>query len=380
MEDMFNADENLSRMQAIFAEREKQYTEREADFKRRRESFAALEEKLTSLKADVEEREKKVAEKEKALEQQIAEKEAAYKIKDAELDEREKRVISLEEQLKQDKTAFENEKSGAYLKVKLEEEQLKNERLKVKREAEALEYEKEMGNIGVEVLREDLSNYIPKSEVHTHYLLRSEVEENYIPRSEHEKKVEELEQSVAALQQAKTELFRKMFGRGGDNADNMDATNTNREQTLDSKSEKKDDLPEKEDALEKPEVRETTEATRDLTVEYLKEYLIDQIDFKTPQVRHAEDGDLLESSIGKLKCYFVFSEPPYFDLTYSTKGGRRLEQHLEQMKGKYSDISFVYENGELRATGFFLRNMSADTLIEEVKKIASDMEEGLRGR
>ena len=61
----------------------------------------------------------------------------------------------------------------------------------MKREAEALEYEKEMGNIGVEVLREDLSNYIPKSEVHTHYLLRSEVEENYIPRSEHEKKVEE---------------------------------------------------------------------------------------------------------------------------------------------------------------------------------------------
>ena len=40
----------------------------------------------------------------------------------------------------------------------------------------------------------------------------------------------------------------------------------------------------------------------------------------------------------------------------------------------------MYENGELRATGFFLRSMQAEDLLKEVSQLAGDMEEGTHGR
>ena len=69
---------------------------------------------------------------------------------------------------------------------------------------------------GLRSYKQDLSDYISKKDVQEHYLSKREVEAGYVSRSDHEAQIEELEQTVKALQQAKTELFRKMFGRDGE--------------------------------------------------------------------------------------------------------------------------------------------------------------------
>ena len=239
-----------------------------------------------------------------------------------------------------------------------------------------------MGNIGVEVVNQDLSDYIPKAEVREHYLSKQEVEAGYVPRSDHEAQIEELEQTVKALQQAKTELFRKMFGRGSEES----KISSPKEQVegilygMEDAGEDTETESESEKQNEPVEEQQTTEATRDLTVDSLKCTILDDTGFEPPQIRHAENGDLVETSVGKVKCYFVFGEPPYFDLVIARKAGKRLDTLIELMKQEYKDISFVYENGELRATGFFLRNMQAEALLNEVKQLSGDMEEGTHGR
>lgn len=376
---MNNTEDSFARMQAIFDERERQYNEREEEFKKRREAFATLEARLSAQRAEIEEREKKNAAEEERLTKMHCERDEAYQKKIAELDEREKKINAREEQLKKQILDFETEKNQAYLRVKLEEEELKNDRLRVRRQAEALEYQKEMGNIGVEVVRQDLSDYIPKAEVREHYLSKQEVEAGYVPRSDHEAQIEELEQTVKALQQAKTELFRKMFGRDGEESRGK----TPKEQVegiLYGMEDTDEDAKTESEKPDDPTEEQTTEATRDLTVDSLKGTILDDTGFEPPQIRHAENGDLVETSVGKVKSYFVFGEPPYFDLVIARKAGKRLDTLIELMKQEYKDISFVYEDGELRATGFFLRNMQAEALLNEVKQLSGDMEEGTHGR
>lgn len=379
---MNNTEDSFARMQAIFDERERQYSEREEEFKKRREAFATLETSLSAQRAEIEEREKKIAAEEERLTKLHCERDEVYQNKIAELDDREKKINALEEQLKKQKLDFETEKNQAYLRVKLEEEELKNDRLRVRRQAEALEYQKEMGNIGVEVIKQDLSDYISKKDVQEHYLSKREVEAGYVSRSDHEAQIEELEQTVKALQQAKTELFRKMFGRGSEEG----KISSPKEQVegilygMEDTGEDTETESEPEKQNEPVEGEQTTEATRDLTVDSLKGTILDDTGFEPPQIRHAENGDLVETSVGKVKCYFVFGEPPYFDLVIARKAGKRLDTLIELMKQEYKDISFVYENGELRATGFFLRNMQAEALLNEVKQLSGDMEEGTHGR
>lgn len=376
---MNNTEDSFARMQAIFDERERQYNEREEEFKKRREAFATLEARLSAQRAEIEEREKKNAAEEERLTQMHCERDEAYQKKIAELDEREKKINAREEQLKKQILDFETEKNQAYLRVKLEEEELKNDRLRVRRQAEALEYQKEMGNIGVEVIKQDLSDYISKKDVQEHYLSKREVEAGYVSRSDHEAQIEELEQTVKALQQAKTELFRKMFGRDGEESRGK----TPKEQVegiLYGMEDTDEDAKTESEKPDDPTEEQTTEATRDLTVDSLKGTILDDTGFEPPQIRHAENGDLVETSVGKVKCYFVFGEPPYFDLVIARKAGKRLDTLIELMKQEYKDISFVYENGELRATGFFLRNMQAEALLNEVKQLSGDMEEGTHGR
>lgn len=376
---MNNTEDSFARMQAIFDERERQYSEREEEFKKRREAFATLETSLSAQRAEIEEREKKIAAEEERLTKLHCERDEAYQKKIAELDDREKKINALEEQLKKQKLDFETEKNQAYLRVKLEEEELKNDRLRVRRQAEALEYQKEMGNIGVEVIKQDLSDYISKKDVQEHYLSKREVEAGYVSRSDHEAQIEELEQTVKALQQAKTELFRKMFGRDGEESRGK----TPKEQVegiLYGMEDTDEDAKTESEKPDDPTEEQTTEATRDLTVDSLKGTILDVTGFEPPQIRHAENGDLVETSVGKVKCYFVFGEPPYFDLVIARKAGKRLDTLIELMKQEYKDISFVYENGELRATGFFLRNMQAEALLNEVKQLSGDMEEGTHGR
>lgn len=376
---MNNTEDSFARMQAIFDERERQYSEREEEFKKRRETFATLETSLSAQRAEIEEREKKIAAEEERLTKLHCERDEVYQNKIAELDDREKKINALEEQLKKQKLDFETEKNQAYLRVKLEEEELKNDRLRVRRQAEALEYQKEMGNIGVEVIKQDLSDYISKKDVQEHYLSKREVEAGYVSRSDHEAQIEELEQTVKALQQAKTELFRKMFGRDGEESRGK----TPKEQVegiLYGMEDTDEDAKTESEKPDDPTEEQTTEATRDLTVDSLKGTILDDTGFEPPQIRHAENGDLVETSVGKVKCYFVFGEPPYFDLVIARKAGKRLDTLIELMKQEYKDISFVYENGELRATGFFLRNMQAEALLNEVKQLSGDMEEGTHGR
>lgn len=376
---MNNTEDSFARMQAIFDERERQYSEREEEFKKRREAFATLETSLSAQRAEIEEREKKIAAEEERLTKLHCERDEVYQNKIAELDDREKKINALEEQLKKQKLDFETEKNQAYLRVKLEEEELKNDRLRVRRQAEALEYQKEMGNIGVEVIKQDLSDYISKKDVQEHYLSKREVEAGYVSRSDHEAQIEELEQTVKALQQAKTELFRKMFGRDGEESSGK----TPKEQVegiLYGMEDTDEDAKTESEKPDDPTEEQTTEATRDLTVDSLKGTILDDTGFEPPQIRHAENGDLVETSVGKVKCYFVFGEPPYFDLVIARKAGKRLDTLIELMKQEYKDISFVYENGELRATGFFLRNMQAEALLNEVKQLSGDMEEGTHGR
>lgn len=376
---MNNTEDSFARMQAIFDERERQYSEREEEFKKRREAFATLETSLSAQRAEIEEREKKIAAEEERLTKLHCERDEVYQNKIAELDDREKKINALEEQLKKQKLDFETEKNQAYLRVKLEEEELKNDRLRVRRQAEALEYQKEMGNIGVEVIKQDLSDYISKKDVQEHYLSKREVEAGYVSRSDHEAQIEELEQTVKALQQAKTELFRKMFGRDGEESRGK----TPKEQVegiLYGMEDTDEDAKTESEKPDDPTEEQTTEATRDLTVDSLKGTILDDTGFEPPQIRHAENGDLVETSVGKVKCYFVFGEPPYFDLVIARKAGKRLDTLIELMKQEYKDISFVYENGELRATGFFLRNMQAEALLNEVKQLSGDMEEGTHGR
>lgn len=376
---MNNTEDSFARMQAIFDERERQYSEREEEFKKRREAFATLETSLSAQRAEIEEREKKIAAEEERLTKFHCERDEVYQNKIAELDDREKKINALEEQLKKQKLDFETEKNQAYLRVKLEEEELKNDRLRVRRQAEALEYQKEMENIGVEVIKQDLSDYISKKDVQEHYLSKREVEAGYVSRSDHEAQIEELEQTVKALQQAKTELFRKMFGRDGEESRGK----TPKEQVegiLYGMEDTDEDAKTESEKPDDPTEEQTTEATRDLTVDSLKCTILDDTGFEPPQIRHAENGDLVETSVGKVKCYFVFGEPPYFDLVIARKAGKRLDTLIELMKQEYKDISFVYENGELRATGFFLRNMQAEALLNEVKQLSGDMEEGTHGR
>lgn len=376
---MNNTEDSFARMQAIFDERERQYSEREEEFKKRREAFATLETSLSAQRAEIEEREKKIAAEEERLTKLHCERDEVYQNKIAELDDREKKINALEEQLKKQKLDFETEKNQAYLRVKIEEEELKNDRLRVRRQAEALEYQKEMGNIGVEVIKQDLSDYISKKDVQEHYLSKREVEAGYVSRSDHEAQIEELEQTVKALQQAKTELFRKMFGRDGEESRGK----TPKEQVegiLYGMEDAGEDTETESEKPDDPTEEQTTEATRDLTVDSLKGTILDDTEFEPPQIRHAENGDLVETSVGKVKCYFVFGEPPYFDLVIARKAGKRLDTLIELMKQEYKDISFVYENGELRATGFFLRNMQAEALLNEVKQLSGDMEEGTHGR
>ena len=376
---MNNTEDSFARMQAIFDERERQYSEREEEFKKRREAVATLETSLSAQRAEIEEREKKIAAEEERLTKLHCERDEVYQNKIAELDDREKKINALEEQLKKQKLDFETEKNQAYLRVKLEEEELKNDRLRVRRQAEALEYQKEMGNIGVEVIKQDLSDYISKKDVQEHYLSKREVEAGYVSRSDHEAQIEELEQTVKALQQAKTELFRKMFGRDGEESRGK----TPKEQVegiLYGMEDAGEDTETESEKPDDPTEEQTTEATRDLTVDSLKGTILDDTEFEPPQIRHAENGDLVETSVGKVKCYFVFGEPTYFDLVIARKAGKRLDTLIELMKQEYKDISFVYENGELRATGFFLRNMQAEALLNEVKQLSGDMEEGTHGR
>lgn len=376
---MNNTEDSFARMQAIFDERERQYNEREEEFKKRREAFATLETRLSAQRVEIEEREKKNAAEEERLTKMHCERDDAYQKKIAELDEREKKINAREEQLKKQILDFETEKNQAYLRVKLEEEELKNDRLRVRRQAEALEYQKEMGNIGVEVVNQDLSDYIPKAEVREHYLSKQEVEADYVPRSDHEAQIEELEQTVKALQQAKTELFRKMFGRGSEEG-KISSPKEQVEGILYGMEDAGEDTETESEKPDDPTEEQTTEATRDLTVDSLKGTILDDTGFAPPQIRHAENGDLVETSVGKVKCYFVFGEPPYFDLVIARKAGKRLDTLIELLKKEYQDITFAYEDGELRATGFFLRSMQAENLLKEVSQLAGDMEEGTHGR
>lgn len=342
MEEVLKTEDSFDRMRAIFAEREKEYNAREEEFKQRRATFTALEEKLRREKEDIVSRENELKSRETELGLRLDE-----------LEKKRTEVLEMEERLKKERTAFDAEKSNAYLNVKLAQEELQNEMMKVKRQSEQLEFQKEMGNIGVEVIHVNTDDYIPKEDL-KNYILRSEVEERYILKTEHEKEVDQLKEINQNLQKAKAELFRKMFGGSG-------AKETINEETQ-SSADKETRGGEATDII--------SETTRDLTAESLKDALLERTDYNAPRVRHADKGDLVEVKKGEATCCFVFDEPPYFDITFQRKESKRLLALLEKLRVMYPDVTFTSENGEVRITGYFMRSISVSSLLKEVEEIS----------
>lgn len=343
-----NEKSNLDRMKAIFEEREREYQEREAEFKQRRETFHAMEEHLVSEKAQIENREKQLKEQEETLKESLKE-----------LQDGQNRLKEETEQLQKEREAFEAERNRSYLQSKLAEEELKNERIKVKRQSEQLEYEKEMGNIGIQIVSPgvDLSDYVLRSVVTEKYILKEEVQKDYILKSMHEEETERLREENKALQKAKTDLFRKMFGK------------------TESEGHSEESVPES-GTIEKPEEAcQSPEKLRDMTAESLKNELLERTDFHTPQIRHAESGDLVETGKGRFRIIFMFEEIPYFDLVVKEKESRQLNARLTEFIGKHPGITYDFpEDGSLRLNGCFIRTISEETLLSEVESIIAEFE------
>lgn len=342
MEEVLKTEDSFDRMRAIFAEREKEYNAREEEFKQRRATFTALEEKLRREKEDIVSRENELKSRETELGMRLDE-----------LEKKRTEVQKMEERLKRERTEFDTEKSNAYLDVKLAQEELQNEMMKVKRQSEQLEFQKEMGNIGVEVIHVNTDDYIPKEDL-KNYILRSEVEERYILKTEHEKEVDQLKEANQNLQKAKAELFRKMFG-----GSSAKETVSEEERSIVNK---------KAGGGEATDV--ISETARDLTAESLKDALLERTDYNAPRVRHADKGDLVEVKKGEATCCFVFDEPPYFDITFQRKESKRLLALLEKLREMYPDVTFTSENGEVRVTGYFMRSISVSALLKEVEEIS----------
>lgn len=348
-----NIEENFSRMRAILEEREKEYDARESEFKERRSAFILLEEKLASDKKEIDARESALLEKDEMLQKSFADLEA-----------RTRAMQEAEEALKQDKAEFETEKSNAYLQVKIEAEELKNERIRVRRQSEQLEYEKGIGKIGMEVIQVK-DDVISDEELKKNYILRSEVEEDYILRSRHEEEVAELKETNQALLEAKTQLFRKMFGKD-EKGESEQLQQSERPEPV-----KEEPKQETQPTAEEEKLPETA---RDLTAQSLKDALLEQTEFSAPQIKHADVCDLVEAKRGEATCCFVFDEPPYFDIMWNKKAGRKLLAVIEKMKTTHPDVDVTNENGEIRATGYFLRSISAPVLLEEVAEIISALQ------
>lgn len=348
MEEVLKTEASFDRMRAIFAEREKEYNAREEEFKQRRAAFTALEEKLRREKEEITSRETELKSRETELSMRLDE-----------LAKKRTEVQEMEERLKKERTEFDTEKSNAYLDVKLAKEELQNEMVKVKRQSEQLEFQKEMGNIGVEVIPVNTDDYIPKEDL-KNYILCAEVEERYILKTEHEKEVCRLKEANQNLQQAKAELFRKMFGGSAasekETVKEEDYGSADREAEWTGAGDKKDN--------------EESESSRDLTAESLKEALLERTDYNAPRVRHADEGDLVEVKKGEAVCCFVFAEPPYFDITFHRKESKRLLALLERLREKYPDVTFTCENGEVRMSGYFVRSISVPSLLKEIEEIS----------
>lgn len=360
MKEILTTEESFTKIQAIFDEREREYNAREQEFKQRKAAFLALEEKISRQKEENAVKERELKSEESRLNQLGVELEAQRAD-----------VQAMEKELKAAREEFEVEKGKAYLQIKIEKEELKNEQIKVRRLTEQLEYEKEMGNMGVEVLsvdmndyirKEELKDYISKSELQEQYIARSQVERDYIPKEVHETELKELKEVNDALQKSKAALFRKMFGKDSD--------------AEEPKEEAAEARTENESVASIVELKEAagdiSETTRDLTADALKDALLERTDFIAPKIRHADNGDMVETEIRDkgLSCFFVFDEPPYFDIIAKRKESKRLTALIEDMRNAHPDITFTHEDGEVRASGYFLRSISVQALLNEVTKIA----------
>lgn len=349
--ELHNEKTDLERMKAIFEEREREYQEREAEFKQRRDEFHTLEEHLRIEKAEIEEREKHLHEQEDTLKESLLE-----------LQNNQERLKADAEQLKKEQEAFEAERNRSYLQAKLAEEELKNERIKVKRQSEQLEYQREMGNLGIQVVKSDVNMeaYILRTEVAEKYVLKEEVRNDYVLKTLYEEETEKLREENKALQKAKTDLFRKMFGKETSTDENVPNFGTEDKQAEESEEE------------EYPST--VDEKLRDMTADDLKNELLERTDFRTPKIRHSEGGELVETEKGRFSVVFVFAEVPYFDIVMKEKESKRRNARLTKLVENHSGVTYdSLEDGSVRINGYFVRTISTDALLAEVENIMDEL-------
>lgn len=342
MEDMYGVslDDFIEKMKAIYDERDREFRKMEAQYQKKYEN-------IQKMTLEIAEEKKQVDLERDALRKEQAE--AAQK--EADLDRREKL-------LEQEKAEVEKREQELVYQKNLELEKQRNEEMKLKRQREEYEYrlslmEHELYEIGENTGTEpDSEQYLLRTE-HQQQMDRLQKECTEIVdrmRREHEEEQQRLREEVEHLRAERVELLKKNLALSGDG----------QEETI------REPVPE-------TEIRDGDDAlVEELTAETLKHYIEkNRPQFCNLKIHHADDGEQLSAESRGLKLRFLFSKPPQFDLLAERRNSSGLRRKIVEMNLRNPEITFQYEDGEVRATGYFTEDLPAERLLQKVEEVCA---------
>lgn len=367
----------FSRVKRIFDEKEVEFRNWERELNQKELQWEAYSASLHQLKdqleqsrqkmegkyGDLEKREAAVIEREKQIETQQKTMEETLLSRSAILDEKEKK-------LNQRLADVSKKESEMLLEKRIETENLNNEKLKIKREWKAVEAERAKMGMGICHQESNSENYISRDVVHEEYISRAEVSEKV---DEYEKCITELQElneilkkRMEALEQEKAELFRKLI-----------ATNVSSKNQRELAADEMISIPVDETSEQSEGINETTDkADEELTADVLAASLKKNNMFEKVEILHAKEGVQISAQKGLLHYRFVFNEPPYFDVYIERDVDEKRKKVIDQFRVNHPELEITTENGMIRITGYFTKDMSTWNLLDNVNRATDCLNQG----
>lgn len=370
----------IQQINKIFDEREVEFQKREAAYQKKYKNLQNLIHEMSGEREALDKKSADLEEKMIRLERQEEELSAGN-------DQLEKKTVELEKREKQ-----------LVLSHSLELEELKNEKIRLKRLADEYEYKLTLMDCGVaDAVKNvdttvDLEQYMLKSE-HEEEVNRlcSEQEKTILSlREEYKESMrkvlaekEELEQETETLRIERVNLLKQNLELSGtfmrseepEEAETIqtDLNGTDRvpKSGTEAKDEKMGEVISEPDTMI-PDTDDIEDIiTEELTAPILKRYIEKNADhFSNLEIHHSDEGELLYAESGGLQYHFLFSMPSRFDITATRRNSAALRRKLKDMNEKNPEIKFIYEDGEVHATGYFTNEIEASLLIMRVEEIS----------
>lgn len=358
----------IQQINKIFDEREVEFQKREAAYQKKYKNLQNLVHEMSGEREALDKKSADLEEKMIRLERQEEELSAGN-------DQLEKKTVELEKREKQ-----------LVLSHSLELEELKNEKIRLKRLADEYEYKLTLMDCGVADAVKNVDTTVDLEQ----YMLKSEHEEE-VNRlcSEQEKMIlslreeykesmrkvlaekEELEQETETLRIERVNLLKQNLELSGAFTSSKEETET--EGTMQTDLEQAVNVPDSGTSIQAGEMIPESDdiITEELTASVLKRYIEKNADhFSNLEIRHSDEGELLFAESGGLQYHFLFSMPSRFDITAKRRNSAALRRKLKDMNEKNPEIKFIYEDGEVHATGYFTNEIEASLLIMRVVDIS----------